>query len=225
MTEEQTQDQYYDYVPVAKQVARLRAHFPTLKLGSEELAKSEQPPGAEGWFAIPRWEALAHHPLPAIEVMLRAIAETRPFDNEFKEMALMSRLRRGKRSIGKWRQLEATQTGSILLVPAQFGLLHRGRAVADFSVGSYLQRGGYLRNEFGLGSFAVAAMLLTHPKRFAGGDRLGVYCSGDEFRLNKGYGRYEFVPTFCLQGKILKFSWRSIDSVDERFGAATAFVP
>jgi len=46
----------------------------------------------------------------------------------------------------------------ILVVPAQFGLRHRGRSVRRV-------REVMNANEFGLGVFAIGIMLLTHPER------------------------------------------------------------
>lgn len=50
-------------------------------------------------------------------------------------------------------------------------------------------------NEFGLGMFQVAAMLLTHPERLSSSDALMLDCAGDEYSLY-GDRTFDRVPLF-----------------------------
>src|SRR5262249_58321455 len=84
------------------------------------------------------------------------------------------RLRQHERTITMSARLATVPGSSLLLVPAQFGQRHRGQSIRR-------ARARFAEHGFGLGGFAVACMLLTHPERLAQADQLYVDCPGDEY--------------------------------------------
>jgi hypothetical protein len=151
----------YRVRPVEAQVTELRKLFPALGDCQEKLARRPLPEGAEAWFAIPRWQALASTYNRAVEIMLEAFANRRRFSNRILGRLGEIFLRRSERSILAEEILADQQQGSdILVVAAQAGLLHRGSSARRTRV-------AMAGNEFGLGVFAVGAILLTHPERLS----------------------------------------------------------
>jgi hypothetical protein len=67
-----------------------------------------------------------------------------------------------------------------MVVPAQAGMLHRGCSARR-------TRASLAGNEFCLGVFAIASMLLTHPERLSSGDALMLDCGGDEYSPRADY--------------------------------------
>lgn len=117
-----------------------------------------------------------------------------------------------------WEQLCATQSCDILIVPAQFGLRHAGRSMRR-------ARELYAKNEFGLGLFATAAMLLTHPRRLTSYYSLFLQCPGDEYADT--HGDFVQAPSFGFSygadGKML-FYPRWTLATHEEYGSATGFI-
>jgi hypothetical protein len=160
--------------PINEQTNRLRQIFPGIGSADENLAKDPLPGGMEGYFAIPRWQSIASTYCEAVKIVLSKILETRPFKNAINGPITASSFRQRRRSVAFWKRLGEQQSDkSILVVPAQFGLRHRGRSTRRTL--EVLQL-----NEFGLGVFATGIMLLTHPERIAANDDFCVYCVGDE---------------------------------------------
>jgi hypothetical protein len=67
--------------PVEAQVSELRKLFPSLGSCQEKLARRALPEGAEAWFAIPRWQALASTYNEAVEIAVGVLATKRRFSN------------------------------------------------------------------------------------------------------------------------------------------------
>ena len=176
---------------IADQISRLNELFPGIGCADEQLFKQKLPPDAEGWFAIPRWNKIDPTYGEVVQKVLDLITEARNgafFD--YTDGELDSRyLRQSKKSIKAFQELDDKQKDyNILVIPAQFGLRHRGRSVrrAREVMGSH---------EFGLGAFAVGIMLLTHLERIQAEKDLRVDCAGDEYSL-RGDGEFEECPFF-----------------------------
>ena len=71
----------YQVRPVEAQVTELRKLFPSLGSCMEKLSRKPLLVGAEAWFAIPRWQALASTYNEAVELVLGALATRRKISN------------------------------------------------------------------------------------------------------------------------------------------------
>lgn len=162
---------------ITEQTNRLRELFPGIGYANEKLAEGALPENAEGWFAIPRWEKVAPTYGEAVQKVLNLIKQTRngAFYNYRDGELGPNQLRQSQKSTTMFQKLGDEQNGhDILVVPAQFGIRHRGRSVRR-------AREVMNANECGLGAFAIGIMLLTHPERLQHYDELWIDCAGDEF--------------------------------------------
>ncbi len=215
--------QGYRVKQIDEQAELLRKFFPDLGANSEliqSLAERPLPAGADGWFAIPRWEKIAATYDEALLKVLLCIAVTRKFCDH-REGKLDGRyLRQTYQAIAAWKKLGEEQNGDILVVAAQFGIRHRGRSVRR-------ARRVMIAREFGLGAFAVGCMLLTHPEREQEQEQreqLHIDCAGDEFRPDEG-GPFVNAPSFRFRDDELRFHTSEVDSASEVYGSASGFLP
>lgn len=162
---------------IAEQDNILSGLFPGLSAGSVTagLARAELPDGAEGYFTIPRWQKVAPTYGEAVQKVLDLLSKAYggKFKNWREGQVGPNNLRQSAKSVGMWEKL-GNEQGDILVIPAQFGIRHRGRSVRR-------AREVMEGNEFGLGAFAVGIMLLTHMDRLQNVDDLWIDCAGDEF--------------------------------------------
>lgn len=132
------------------------------------------PEGAEGWFAIPKWSALGRTLKDARDTVRGAIKmrETRT--------AKQGSLVVSEKTSTGFKRIYEEQPGDIIIFPAQFGLRHHETTFCRV-------REQLTENEFGLDTFTVACMLLTHPERLAGDM---VSCPGEHYLIprEKAYG-------------------------------------
>ena len=106
---------------------------------------------------------------------------------------------------------------NILIIPVQFGLLHRGQSVRR-------AREVFQSNEFGLGSFQVGIMLLTHPERLVQWDQLHLDCAGDEYAPGAD-GVFCHAPLFLFHGGGLGFIAYPCGHAGGGFGSVSGFLP
>ncbi|MBU2635339.1 hypothetical protein KJ841_02600 [Patescibacteria group bacterium] len=203
---------------ITAQTNCLRELFPGIGYADEKLVEQSFPAKAEGWFAIPRWEKFASTYGEAVQRVLDAVKKTRKgkFQN-FREGQLGAEYLRQHVKTARVFQMIGDQQKNhdILVVPCQFGILHRGKSVrrACEVMSS---------SEFGLGAFAVGIMLLTHPERLQHYDDLWVDCAGDEYSSVAG-GSFGFAPGFHFYVGKVKFAARWSDSAYAHDGSASAF--
>ena len=202
---------------ITEQTNILRQLFPGVGNALEKIAEQPLPPNAEGWFAIPKWQTFAPTYNEAVLKVLAMIASKRKFYN-YREGALgADYLRHHARTAKMFRTLEAQQKDhDILVVPAQFGMRHRGRSVRR-------AREVFTANEFGLGAFAVGIMLLTHPEREIQWEQLHVDCAGDEYSPDAGGEFIEAPIVYFFDGEV-EFSTDWFDSACGFYGSASAFL-
>lgn len=213
----------YKVKGITEQTSILRQLFPGVGFADEKLAEHPLPPNAEGWFSIPKWGTIAKTYGEAVEKVLAAIKAQRKgkFYN-WREGQLGSRyLRQFDKTAKMFQKLGDEQKDyDILVVPAQFGLLHRGRSV---------RRAREVMNgsEFGLGAFAAGIMLLTHPERLVAYENLRIDCAGDEFSPDTD-GRFGNAPCFDFYGDFrgggAGFCTVWFDFAGGHFGSASGFV-
>ena len=204
---------------IAEQVRTIQRLFSGIGYTDENIEKQPLPLNAEGRFAIPRWERIAPTYGEAVQKVLDIIKNTRNgmFCNYRKDQFGPMCLRQSAKSADAFRMIGDKQKDSdIILIAAQFGIIHRGRSVRralevmDSS-------------EFGLGAFSIGIMLLTHPERLQSFDDLWIDCAGDEFNFVPD-GRFLRAPCFHFSGGKVRFVSNLVGSVHVGYGSASAFI-
>jgi hypothetical protein len=207
----------YRVRPVEAQVTELRKLFPSLGSCMEKMGHRPIPGGADAWFAIPRWQALARTYNEAVEMVVGVLATKRKFSNRILGKLGATYLRQSERSKLAENILADQQQGcDILVVAAQAGMLHRGCSARRARV-------AMAGNEFGLGVFAFGSMLLTHPERLSTGETLMVDCGGDEYSVRGDY-TFDRVPLFDYDIAGIEFSIFYEDRARNLWGTPTAFL-
>ena len=209
----------YKIKDINEQVDCLRSIFRGIGFANLSLAKSPLPAGADGWFAIPRWEALAANYDEAVSFMLKTIRAYRRLSNSLEEVWGKS-MRQDNRSAEMLQTIADRQSGyDILIVPAQFGILHRGLSTRR-------AREVFAPNEFGLGTFAVGSMLLTHPRRISFWDwrDLDVDCPGDECSF-RGEVEFYMTPRFSQQSFDVEYYTLHFSNSYKHSASVSGFLP
>jgi hypothetical protein len=202
---------------VEAQVTELRTLFPSLGTCMEKLSRKPLPAGAEAWFAIPRWQALAPTYSEAVEMMLAVLATRRKLSNRIIGKTGEKYLRQSERSkLAEKILAEQQQDNEILVVAAQAGMLHRGSSARRTRV-------AMAGNEFGMGVFAMGCILLTHPERLSSGETLMIDCSGDEYSVRADY-TFDRVPLFDYDMAGIEFSIFYEDRARNLWGTPTGFL-
>lgn len=209
----------YRMKPLAKQIETLAKLF-NLD-GTKAYAYASNlpvlPEGAEGWFAVPRFEAVGNTYGDAVEKMISLIAKSRKLKN-WREGQFHERyLRQSERTQWMMAKLAEGQEGNILVIPAQFGFRHRGKSVRR-------ARETFYDNEFGLGSLTVGAMLLTHSEREVEWEQLYIDCSGDEYSPNAD-GQFVSALLFYWDDGELHFDDRWAYDASGQYSSASGFLP
>lgn len=205
---------------ITEQTNRLRELFPGIGYANEKLAEQVLPENAEGWFAIPRWEKVAPTYGEAVQKVLDMIKQTRngAFYNYREGELGPNQLRQSAKSVSIFQKLGDEQKDQdILVVPAQFGLRHRGRSVRR-------AREVMNANECGLGAFAIGIMLLCHPERLKHYDDLWIDCAGDEFAPNAD-GVFSRSPCFGFDDGRVVFGARDVGGAYAYCGSASVCLP
>lgn len=196
----------------------LRELFSGIGYADEKLVEQELPEKAEGWFAIPRWEKFALSYQEAVKKVLEKIRETRKgkFCNYRQGQLGPEYLRQHSKTARMFQMIGNQQKNhDILVIPCQFGILHRGRSVRR-------AREVMKSTEFGLGAFAVGIMLLTHPERLQHYNDLWIDCAGDEYSSEPG-GGFVLAPCFYFHDGWVEFGARWSDDAVASDGSASAF--
>lgn len=207
----------YRVHPIEAQVTALRKAFPELGPCMEKLGHQHLPPGPEAWFAVPRWSAVAPTYGEAVERALAALAQRRRFSHRIQDRTGASFLRQSDRSkIAEGIVADQQPAQDVYVVAAQFGMRHRGSSARRARV-------AMASHEFGLGVFAVACMLLTHPERLSTEQTLMVDCSGDEYSI-RGDGTFDRVPLFDFDLSGIEFSIFYEDRAWNMWGTPSGFL-
>ncbi len=206
----------YQVRPIEAQVTDLRKIFPALGTCYEKIARQPLPDEAEGWFALPRWQAIAPTYGAAVEMVVSALAERRKLSNRILGKMGPEYLRQNERALLAESILATQQSGAdILVIPAQTGLRHRGCSARRARV-------AMASHEFGLGAFASGCLLLTHPERLSHVDTLMIDCSGDEYSMHAD-GIYNRVPLFDYDLGGIEFSIFYEDRARNLWGTPSGF--
>lgn len=209
----------YKLKDITEQTNILRQLFPGIGYADEKLAHQPRPANAEGWFAIPKWQSVAKTYNEAVKKVLALIKKQRngKFYNCQEGKIGAQYLRQHERTVNKLKTLAKEQPGyDILVVAGQFGLRHRGRSVRR-------AREVFTANEFGLGTFEIGCMLLTHPERLQGFYSLWIDCAGDEYA--PADGDFSVAPCFNFRGGVVKFGTHWSAYVSDLYGSVSGFLP
>lgn len=202
---------------ISEQITCLLKFFPNLRYVNGSPRQIYVPKGFEGYVAIPRWEALAPTYGDAVEMAIGVLCCARGLGFYAQYDCFGPRyLRQYQKTALAFQTASDQQDSDILIIPGQFGLRHRGRSVRR-------AREVMSVSEFGLGIFAVAIMLLTHPDRISNYNDLGIDCAGDEFSPSAD-GNFLFAPYFVFHNGKLKLIMRKRSRAHERFGSASAIL-
>lgn len=206
----------YKVKPIEAQVTALRQAFPSLRTVNEKIARKPVPEGAEAWFAVPRWQAIAPSYGEAVEDMIDALSARRRVSNRVAGKVDARFLRQNDRTLAAERIIAEQQPGSdVLIVPAQLGMRFRGCSARR----ARLILAG---NEFALGAFALGCLLITHPERLSHSETLMIDCAGDEYSL-RGDAEFDRVPLFDFDLSGIEISIFYEDRSRSLWGTPTAF--
>lgn len=209
--------QGYEPKRIGKQLEILKKHFSHLNPNFiDQRDNRSLPVGAEAWFVIPRWYLIAPTYDGAVSFVIQKVCDvyqkrfinycTRSHDNGFVQT------KEKRRAL---RCIEEVQRGECIVIPAQFGLMRCG--VPAHRINDVLKK-----NEFGLGAYEVAIMLLTHPERFRNSQDLWIECIGDICTECKPVQGLKNHPLFLMAGGEVRFTEGS--GTSRHYGAATGFL-
>lgn len=205
---------------IAEQVKRLQELLPGIGSANEKLAEHPIPEGAEGFFAIPRWQKVGKTYEEALQKVLDLIKQTRngAFYNYREGQIGPDRLRLRAKTAKALETLGQQQEGSdILVIPCQFGKRHAGRSVRRALEVMPAQ-------EFGNDPFTIACMLLTHPERLQHYDDLWIDCAGAEYDCGED-GSFDGAPCFCFSGGGVEFDGGCAGNANVGYGSSSGFLP
>lgn len=205
---------------VAQQIKIIHEVFSEVKWGYFRPNEDQivVPSEAEGLFAIPRWDKIASTYNEAVEKVLVRIIEACKFLNP-REPIFPKNLRQHERTVAMLKSLGDQQKDfDILVFPAQFGFRHMGRSV-------HLACQMMSSSEFGLGAFAVASMILTHPERLQHDDGFWIDCPGDECDIPSDDHRSRGAPSFNFFAGRLGFGATWDGHAHDRSGSVSGFIP
>ena len=213
----------YSLKSLPQQIEVLLKHFPDLKVEKtlefidKVLPTLKLPDGAEGCFAIPSWEKIAPTYHAAVQRILSVLASARKFHNYRENQLDEKHLRQHARTIAYLAKLAEGQNGDILIIPAQFGMKHRGESTRR-------ARETFRFDEFGFGWFAVGCMYLTHPDRAVRFEELDTDCPGDEFS-DEAVGDFSSAPRFVFHSGQLKTGSLDVSIAYDGYGSVSGFLP
>lgn len=211
---------YQAPTPISEQNELLRAVFPKLRGYAVAALATPIPAIYEGLFLIPRWERVAPTYGDAVKRVLTELSHAYrgKFKNCQEDELDSTFLNRHPGTAQKMEIIAERQANQdFLVVPAQFGRRHRGRSARR--VREVLEK-----NEFGLGSFEVACMLLTHVNRLRHYDDLWLDAPGDDYAPAEDEDLMR-VPFFSLCDGYVRFGAEASSRADEHCGSVSGCLP
>lgn len=210
---------------VEDQIATLLFFFPQLRSSQLRPVRDlpDCPLGAEGWFAIVRWQALAKTRVEATKLLFKALNKNQPWRCEQDLDYLLERMECEFWTAQALDDLHEEQASDILLVPAQFGL------AKQCSTAKLREDLSEQAEQFALGLPEVLSMILANPGRLDAGlaetkkRSLGLSVAGDYF-LDEPV---EFSLLFRSQpeaGRSIEILVRSVDQSSADSAIPTAFL-
>lgn len=192
--------------PIAEQIGQLHEWFPNLRSADMKIANQPLPLGADGWFAIPKWERVASTYGAAMQALFECLRERDgDFRNERGGQIGSEFLRQSTKTAKALQTLGEHQKGDILIIAAQFS-----RWGKELSKSTIIK--AMCPEEFGLDPFSVGCILLTHPMRL--GNYEEIECLGGEAAPKGQFysGNFDYVPSFRFYDKRLNFETNGLIS-------------
>lgn len=215
--------------PLIQQVSRLREVFPEVGDANRKLFlqiaqhEVQLPANVEGWFAIPNWRKkpsiFGSTYSKALQKVLDVIKQAchGKFHNYREGQLDEKHIHQSARTVEFLRELlEVQGHPDILIVPAQFGIRHRGRTVRK-------ARKAFLTNEFGLSAFEVGIMILTHLERLQSLDDQCFDCSGDEFDDSNSNICFDHATYFQFNSGKVEFDAGGVVDACDNYGSTSGF--
>ncbi len=177
---------------------------------------SDVPEGADGLVIIPKPCRVANSYNEAVVLMTELMAKNRKDWHNYRGGKLGPEyLRLTEKTKQVIIRLEKETPGDYLVIPVQTGLRHRGRSMRRANV-------MFIDREFGLGSYEIGIILLTHPERLREPEHLGIDCAGCDYSPCAN-GDFFRVLDFRQSIDGLRFGcWAN--SALQHFGSASGFV-
>jgi len=203
---------------VAEQVKILLKYFPNLDASHvQELVSGELPVGAEGWAVIPKPNKIGTY-----HEAMRKIINLLPDVCTFKEWREGKMTEKHLRLEEKTAQAHAwliEQPGDFWVFPIQFGKRWAGHSVRNAQV-------RFADNEFGLGPYEIAILLLTHPERITRTDQLYIGCAGCEYDYDPDAGTdFRYDLSFYWNARYcLHYSFKGAAG-EGQWGVVSGFLP
>ena len=169
----------------------------------------------EGVFVVPRWERIASSYAKATEKVLDLLKKTRHLRN-CRDGKILNYLKRNKdteKLIGKIVEKNGMSDFDVVVIPAQTGILYQGKSF-------YQAKEKFLPDEFGLGIFEVACILLTHPERLCEENHLRILCA-DDYSVSPKGGKCNHIMYFGIQDGLLQCGRKSKDFASGLYGLAS----
>ena len=181
-----------------------------------------------GWYAFPKISAVALKNFSsiinpsiqycrAVDFVDLQLKHRRVFINELQDSLDHDHFVQTHRTSYLMEEIQKHQPGSIIIVECQLGMINRFASVQN-------ARKSFKENEFGLNSFQVLCILITHPEFLDNKNNLGVDCAGDQFSPINEDRLFSYVPGVCINKGEVKLIKRHITDISDRFGSATGFV-
>lgn len=212
---------------ISDQIDILRHYWPNLnpdgalRYYGETYPTLQFPEWVEGPFAIVCPGFFSDKYGEELQEVLKALTTARKgkLQNYLSESQFAPEyLRQSVRTSAKLRLLSEQQSDNdILLLPAQFGIRHRGRSVRR-------GREVYVASEFGNGSKDIGTMILTNPIRLQHLDDLWIDCGGDEFSPEAD-GDFGYAPCFYFYDGEVEFGTDWVGNARAYFGTSSASLP
>lgn len=216
--------------PVVSQLEQIRMMFPGIggvnaaylaRINSGEITFDTKgfSQKDQGYWCIPRWEAIASTYSEAVRMVFVLLKES--FGGKFSasESSQVDEycLKESKYKRQMMNRIFSQQRADVLIMEAQFGNRYGGKVAKEV-------RALMASNEFCLGVYEVAMMLLLSKNRFnEHHDNLGIDASGDLWRY-PGSERFVCTPFFSYRALVgVEFGCHRLQH-KECYGAASALV-
>ncbi len=206
--------------PVAEQIGILRRYFPKLVTYTGKAIDAKSSVYAEGKYVFPHWRTLGETYQQARELVMSHLMKQRKFCVHPSCSSFdFERQRRNARTEEMLDEVRGAQENAdMLIVPAQFGKVHRGKSPRMITE-------ELARTEFHLGVVEVGCMLLTHPERIQYGHAHWIVCAGDEFLPSISGGEIGEVSAFAVLDHLAGLYVAYAGNERRDFGTATGFLP